>query len=59
MCDEWIEGVALSMGGGEVTRAKEIFTNVAIGLVIILVAWLVVNALMATLTTIAQWSNLC
>ena len=36
-------------GGSDLNRAKEIFTNVAIGLVIILIGWLVVDVLIRTL----------
>lgn len=35
---------------GEATKAKELFTNVVIGIVIILAAWLVVDTIMKTLT---------
>jgi hypothetical protein len=44
---------------GEVSRAKTIFFDVAVGLVIILASWLIVNTLMSTLANIAQWNNLC
>lgn len=46
---------------GEVTRAKEIFVNVAIGLVIILAGWLVVDVLMRTLVggSIMPWNKIC
>jgi hypothetical protein len=44
---------------GERTKAKEIFTNVTIGLVIILSAWLVVDTLMAALTGNHLWSKIC
>ena len=46
---------------GEVSRAKEIFSNVAIGLVIILASWLVIDILMRTLVgaSVLPWSTLC
>jgi hypothetical protein len=44
---------------GQHSRAVEVFKNVAIGLVIILAAWLLVNTLMTTLTSVARWNNLC
>jgi hypothetical protein len=46
---------------GEVSRAKEIFANVAIGLVIILASWLVVDILMRTLVGASgpPWSAIC
>lgn len=46
---------------GEITRAKEIFVNVAIGLVIILAGWLVVDVLMRTLVggSVMPWNKVC
>ncbi len=46
---------------GERTRAKEIFVNVAIGLIIILAGWLVVDVLMRTLVggSIMPWNKIC
>jgi len=46
---------------GERTRAKEIFTNVAIGLVIILASWLVVDTVMRTLVgaSFGPWNSIC
>ncbi|MBI4088372.1 hypothetical protein HY418_03275 [Candidatus Kaiserbacteria bacterium] len=46
---------------GEVTRAKSIFANVAIGLVIILGSWLLVDTVMKTLTggTLGPWNAIC
>ena len=46
---------------GEVSRAKEIFFNVAVGLVIILAGWLVVDTLMKTLMggTFGPWNKIC
>ena len=46
---------------GERTRAKEIFANVAVGLVIILVGWLVVDVLMRTLVgaSVLPWNKVC
>ena len=47
--------------GNSISRAKEIFANVAIGLVIILAGWLVVDVLMRTLVgaDILPWNKLC
>ena len=47
-----------SSAGSSLERAKEVFYNVMVGLVIILAAWLVVNLLLTTLTSVA-WNNLC
>jgi TRAP-type C4-dicarboxylate transport system permease small subunit len=46
---------------GEVSRAKEIFVNVAVGLVIILAGWLVVDVLMRTLVgaSVLPWNKIC
>ena len=45
----------------EKTKAKQMFMNVFIGLVIILVAWLVVDVTMRTLvgTSILPWNSIC
>ncbi len=52
-----------SVAGNEISRAKEIFVNVAIGLVIILAGWLVVDTLMKTLTDqsggFGPWNKVC
>ena len=52
-----------SVAGGEISRAKEIFVNVAIGLVIILAGWLVVDTLMRTLVgnggSFGPWNKIC
>lgn len=52
-----------SVAGGEISRAKEIFMNVAIGLVIILAGWLVVDTLMRTLVgnggSFGPWNKIC
>ncbi len=52
-----------SVAGNEISRAKEIFANVAIGLVIILAGWLVVDTLMKTLTNqsggFGPWNKVC
>jgi len=46
---------------GEITRAKQIFFDVAVGLVIILVSWLVVDIVMRTLVgaSILPWNSIC
>lgn len=46
---------------GEIAKAKEIFANVAIGLVIILAGWLVVDVLMRTLVgaSVLPWNKIC
>ena len=55
----YLTGVA----GSDLSRAKSIFTNVAVGLVIILIGWLVVDTLMKTLTgsssTFGPWNKIC
>ncbi len=52
-----------SVAGGEISRAKEIFMNVAVGLVIILAGWLVVDTLMRTLvgsdSNFGPWNKVC
>ena len=49
-----------SGGNSEAYSAgRSIFTNVAIGLVIILVGWLIINALMSTLTGNSMWNKIC
>jgi len=44
---------------GEISRAKSIFMNVIIGLVIILAAWLLIDTIMYTFTGSHMWSQLC
>ncbi|OGG53821.1 hypothetical protein A3H16_03560 [Candidatus Kaiserbacteria bacterium RIFCSPLOWO2_12_FULL_53_8] len=47
---------------GGISKAKEVFFNVAIGLVIILAGWLVVDTLMRTLvgsSTLGPWNKIC
>lgn len=46
---------------GEVSRAKEIFMNVAVGLIIILAGWLVIDTLMRTLmgADFGPWNKIC
>jgi len=46
---------------GEVSRAKGMFANVAIGLVIILASWLVVDVIMRTLVgaPLLPWNAIC
>ncbi len=53
----YLTGVA----GSDLSRAKEIFFNVAVGLVIILIGWLVVDTLIKTLTgdKIGPWNKIC
>ena len=53
-----------SAGGSDVSSAKSIFTNVAIGLVLILAAWLIVNTIMVTLvkgspSLLMPWNTIC
>src|SRR3989338_520821 len=52
-----------SVAGGEISREKEIFVNVAVGLVIILAGWLVVDTLMRTLVgnggSFGPWNKIC
>jgi hypothetical protein len=57
----WAGWKYLSAGGspGEISAAKSIFWNVGVGLIIILAAWLLVDTLIHTLTTIAAWNSLC
>ena len=51
ICFAWAGWLYLSARGnpGQITKAHEIFLNVAIGLVIVLVAWLVVDQIMKAL----------
>ena|SRR3989344_3431973 len=49
---------------GEITKAKNIFANVIIGLVIILASWLVIDTLMKTLVNndesrFGPWNRVC
>ena len=48
---------------GEISRAKEIFMNVAVGLIIILAGWLVIDTLMKTLVNqdagFGPWNKVC
>ena len=45
----------------KIKEAHKIFLNVAIGLVIILSAWLIINAIMSTLagTSFTGWTKIC
>ncbi len=49
--------------GSDKSRAKEVFMNVAVGLVIILAGWLVVDTLMRTLVgnggSFGPWNKIC
>ena len=57
----WAGFKMLTAGGNteQIGAARSIFTNVAVGLVIILVGWLLVDALMSTLTGGHLWSQIC
>ena len=57
----WAGFKYLSAAGsdGQVKEARGIFLNVLIGLLIILAAWLVVDALMATMTGSHLWNKIC
>lgn len=48
---------------GEISKAKNIFANVIIGLVIILASWLVIDTLMKTLVApdanLGPWNKVC
>lgn len=52
-----------SRGGGEVSKAKDVFVNVAVGLVIILGGWLVIDTLMRTVvgsdSKFGPWNKIC
>lgn len=47
--------------GSDLSRAKEIFFNVVVGLVIILIGWLVVDVLIRTLAggNFSSWNKIC
>ncbi len=60
----WAGGLYLTNNGDthKVHRATETFTNVAVGLIIILSAWLIVSALMHVLAGSSSqlpWNKLC
>ena len=61
----WAGWKYVSAGGdtGKVKSAREIFTNVLIGLVIILAGWLVVDTIMKTFVsdtaTLGPWNEIC
>lgn len=44
---------------GQIKRAHGIFADVAIGFIIILAAWLVVDTLMLIMTGKSDWSHIC
>jgi len=51
-------------GGSDVSSARSIFTNVAIGLILILAAWLIINTIMVTLvkgspSLLMPWNTIC
>ena len=50
-----------SVAGGEISKAKETFLNVMVGLVIILGGWLVIDTLMKVLTggKFGPWNKVC
>ena len=48
-----------SGNSSQATKAREVFTNVAVGFLIILAAWLVIDTLMATMTGSHLWSKIC
>ena len=50
-----------SQVGSNIQRAREVFFNVAVGLVIILAGWLVIDVLMRTLVgaSVLPWNKIC
>ena len=52
-----------NVAGNEVSKAKEIFMNVAIGLIILLGGWLVIDTVMKTLvnqgSAFGPWNKVC
>ena len=44
---------------GKIDTAKQILSNVMIGLVIMLAAWLIVDTLMRGLTKMDSWNKIC
>lgn len=57
----WAGWKYLTAGGNpsEISQAKHLFLNVAVGLILILAAWLIVDTLIRTLTNVGNWSALC
>lgn len=58
----WAGWKYLTAGGGEgITQARSIFTNVLVGLIIILAGWLIVDTLIKTLTgdKLGPWNQVC
>ena len=60
----WAGWMHMSAGGdtGKIKQANEVFTNVFIGLIIILAAWLIVDTLMRTIaggTPGPPWNQIC
>ncbi len=61
----WAGWKYVTAGGnpGKATQAREVFTNVVIGLVIILAGWLVVDTIMKTLVKedggFGPWNQIC
>ena len=61
----WAGWKYVTAGGesGKVKSAREIFTNVLIGLIIILAGWLVVDTIMKTFVsesaTLGPWNEIC
>ena len=59
----WAGGKYVTAGGdtGKTGEARRILTNVGIGLVLILAAWLIVDTIMKTLTngSFGPWNKVC
>jgi hypothetical protein len=59
----WAGWLAVSSGGSteQWTKAKSIFINVLIGLLIILAGWIVIDTLMRTVTnaSLGPWNKIC
>lgn len=57
----WAGWKYVTAGGdtGKAAKAKQVFWNVTIGLVIILAAYLIVQTLMSSLSHIQGWNTLC
>ncbi len=59
----WAGWKAVTSGGNaeQWTEAKSIFTNVLIGLIIILAGWIVIDTLMKTVTnaSFGPWNKIC
>ena len=55
---QMISGKSLGESG-KIEEAKKVLWNVMIGLVIILAAWLIVDTIMRSLTTLPVWNSIC